>query len=159
MISYFGARRRVKGRRKRGAYGKTALFGIYERAERVYTETSRTAPCPHYKGLCGVGLTRFPSSTSDGWRDYNGLVDIGYGYYWVDHSRNEFVNGPTHINGIEGFWGLAKVRLAKFKGVPKHTFHLHLKEEEWLYNNRLEDKYKTLLQYLRKIQSNKHDPK
>ncbi len=22
--------------------------------------------------------------------------------------------------GIEGFWGLAKVRLAKFKGLPKH---------------------------------------
>ena len=80
---------------------------------------------------------------------YNGLVDIGYGHYRVDHSRDEFVNGPTHINGIEGFWGLAKVRLAKFKGVPKHTFHLHLKETEWRYNHRLEDKYKTLLRYLR----------
>ena len=53
------------------------------------------------------------------------------------------------INGIEGFRGCAKVRLAKFKGVPKHTFHLHLKEAEWRYNYRLEDKYKTLLRYLR----------
>ena len=26
--------------------------------------------------------------------------------------------GPVHINGIEGFWGLAKVRLTKFKGLP-----------------------------------------
>ena len=32
------------------------------------------------------------------------------------------------FNGIKGFWGCAKVRLTKFKGIPKHTFHLHLKE-------------------------------
>ena len=55
----------------------------------------------------------------------------------------------VHINGIEGFWGLAKVRLTPFKGLPKHTFHLHLKETEWRYNHRRADKYKCLLQYLR----------
>ena len=46
-------------------------------------------------------------------------------------------------------WGLTKVRLAKFKGLPNHTFHLHLKETEWRYNQRRSDKYKTLLTYLR----------
>jgi transposase len=35
--SYFGLRR-VKGKRGRGAYGKTAVFGIFERAGQVYTE-------------------------------------------------------------------------------------------------------------------------
>lgn len=35
--SWFGAKR-VKGKRGRGAYGKTVVFGIYERAGRVYTE-------------------------------------------------------------------------------------------------------------------------
>ena len=54
------------------------------------------------------------------------------------------------INGIEGFWGLAKVRLTKFKGLPRHTFHLHLKETEWRYNHRHANKYTYLLQYLRK---------
>ena len=28
-----------------------------------------------------------------------------------------FAVGPAHINGIEGFWGLAKTRLVKFKGL------------------------------------------
>ena len=59
------------------------------------------------------------------------------------------VNSPTGRSGIEGFWGLAKVQLAKFKGLPRHTFHLHLKETEWRYNHRHADKYKTLLRYLR----------
>ena len=77
-----------------------------------------------------------------------GLVDLGYGHYRVDHSRDGFARGSVHINGIEGFWesfwGMAKVRLAKFKGVPKHTFHSHLKEIEWRYNNRHSNKRKIL---------------
>jgi transposase-like protein len=44
---------------------------------------------------------------------------------------------------------MAKVRLAKFKGVPKHTFHLHLKETEWRFNHRGSNKVRTLLRYLR----------
>ena len=44
-----------------------------------------------------------------------------------------------HINGIEGFWSMSKVRLAKFKRVPKYTFHLHLKETEWCDSNRAFD--------------------
>ena len=61
------------------------------------------------------------------------LLYLGYGHVRVDHARDEFTKGPVHINGIEGFWGLAKVRLTKFKGLPRHTFHLHLKETEWRY--------------------------
>ena len=80
---------------------------------------------------------------------YNGLVDLGYGHFRVDHSRDEFTRGAVHVNGIEGFWGMAKARLTKFKGLPRHTFHLHLKETEWRYNHRHADKYQTLLQYLR----------
>ena len=38
--SLFGAHR-VKGRRGRGAYGKTVVFGIFERQGQVYTE----CPC------------------------------------------------------------------------------------------------------------------
>ena len=35
--SFFGARR-VKGKRGRGAYGKTVVFGVFERDGQVYTE-------------------------------------------------------------------------------------------------------------------------
>ena len=86
---------------------------------------------------------------SDGWRGYSGLVDLGYGHFHMDHSRDEFTKAAVHINGIEGFWGLAKVRLAKFKGLPRHAFHLHLKETEWRYNHRHANKYKIRPQYLR----------
>ena len=66
---------------------------------------------------------------SDCWKAYDGLVDYGAKeHYRVKHSKNEFANGKNHINGIENFWGYAKHRLAKFKGIKKENFLLHLKE-------------------------------
>ena len=125
--SFFGARR-VKGKRGRGAYGKTIVFGIFERDGQVYTEIVSDCSRPTLQGIIRGRVDPSTVVNSDGWRGYNGLVDLGYGHFRVDHSRDEFARGSVHINGIEGFWGMAKVRLAKFKGVPKHTFHLHLKE-------------------------------
>ena len=67
----------------------------------------------------------------------------------VDRSKDEFAGGTVHINGTEGFRGTAKVRLAKFKGLPEHTFHLHLKETGWRFNHRASNKARPLLRYLR----------
>jgi hypothetical protein len=44
-------------------------------------------------------------------------VDVGYDeHFRIDHGNHEFAKGHNHINGIEGFWGVAKTRLAKFRG-------------------------------------------
>jgi len=146
--SLFGPRR-VKGKRGRGAYGKTTVFGIFERDGQVYTEIVSDCSKATLQGIIRGRVDPRTVINSDGWRGYNGLVDLGYGHFRVDHSKDEFARGRVHINGIEGFWGMAKVRLAKFKGLPKHTFHLHLKETEWRYNHRASDKHKLLLRYLR----------
>lgn len=71
---------------------------------------------------------------SDGFKSYDSLADYGYKkHYRVKHDDNEFADGHNHINGIENFWGLCKVRLSKFRGVHKHTFYLHIKECEFRY--------------------------
>jgi transposase-like protein len=72
--------------------------------------------------------------SSDKWRGYDGLVDVGYDkHFRVNHKKNEFSKGNgIHINGIENFWSFTKGRLAKFNGVKKN-FALHLKECEWRY--------------------------
>ena len=88
---------------------------------------------------------------TDGWKSYDGLVDYGYKqHYRVKHSSNQFADGRNHINGIENFWGLCKVRLSKFRGINKNTFYLHLKECEFRYNNRKENIYKLLLKITKK---------
>ena len=112
--------------------------------------SSRTAQRPPSRASSAGRVDPRTVINSDGWRGYHGLVDLGDGHVRVDHARDECTKGTVHITGIEGFWGLAKVRLTPFKGLPKHTFHLHLKETEWRYNHRRADKYKCLRQYLRK---------
>lgn len=146
--SYFGARR-VRGKRGRGASGKTIVFGIFKRNGCVYTEV---VPDCRKRTLQAVIRGRVALDTvvhSDGWRGYDGLVDVGYAkHFRVDHGHNQFVRGPHHVNGIESFWSYAKRRLQNFNGVPARTFYLHLKECEYRFNNRDNNLARELLNLL-----------
>ena len=90
--SFFGARR-VKGRRGRGAYGKTVVFGIFERHGHVYTEIVSDCSKPTLQGIIRGRVDARTVINSDGWRGYNGLVDLGYGHVRVDHGKDEFTKG------------------------------------------------------------------
>ena len=147
--SYFGPRR-VKGKTGRGAGDKTIVFGIFQRNGKVYTEI---VPDVRRKTLQNIIRGRIELESiihSDGWRGYSGLVDLGYKkHFRVRHSQNEFANKKTHINGIESFWGYAKTRLAKFRGIRKESFNLHLKECEFRFNYRHENIYEIMLKICR----------
>ena len=147
--SYFGACR-VRGKRGRGAYGKTIVFGVLKREGKVYTEIVPDCSKPTLQGIIRGHVEVSTVIHSDGWRGYDGLVDIGFDkHFRVHHGANEFANGQSHINGIESFWSYAKRRLAKFNGVPKHTFYLHLKETEFRFNHRAVNMYLEILKMLR----------
>ena len=147
--SYFGARRQ-KGKRGRGAYGKTPVFGILQRGGKVYTEIVPNCAKATLQAIIRGKVSPESIIHSDQWRGYNGLVDIGYEkHYRVKHSNNEFVNNKSHINGIESFWSYSKRRLQKFHGVPQNTFYLHLKECEFRFNHRNENIYAILLKMIR----------
>ena len=156
--SYFG-RRRIRGKKGRGAFGKTIVFGLKQRKGKVYAQVikncSKTAILPLITAKIGTGATVF----TDGFKTYDSLVNLGYKkHYRVHHGKSEFARKEgkirNHINGIENFWGIAKVRLYKFRGMDKKTFYLHLKECEFRFNNRDKDIYKMLLDALRKIPLN-----
>lgn len=147
--SYFGARR-VRGIRGRGARGKIPVFGMLKRGDKVYTQIVKNCSMnelmPIIKGKADKGAVIY----TDGFKTYDGLADYGYKkHYRVKHGENEFAIGHNHINGIENFWGLCKVRLAKFRGVHKHNFYLHIKECEFRYNFRNQNLYLFLLKNLR----------
>ena len=150
LAFYFGARR-VKGKRGRGAFGKTIVFGIFKRNGKVYTEIVPNCRRSTLQAVIRGRVSLESVIHSDGWRGYNGLVDLGYKkHFRVHHGQNEFVRGKSHINGIESFWGYAKTRLARFRGIHKKAFLLHLKECEFRFNNRGENLYLLMLKILRK---------
>ena len=147
--SHFGPKR-IRGKRGRGAGSKTIVFGVFKRNGHVYTEI---VPDAKKKTLLAVIRGRVDLDSvvhTDGWRAYDGLVDLDYEWHFrVHHGANEFATGNRHINGIESFWAFAKLRLSRFKGLPKHTFYLHLKETEFRFNHRRENLYRRLLKLLR----------
>lgn len=147
--SYFGPRR-VRGKRGRGAYGKTIVFGLLKRDGRVYTEIVPNCTKATLQGVIRGHIAPDTVIHSDGWRGYDGLVDIGFDkHFRVNHSANEFARGEHHINGIESFWSYAKRRLQKFNGISAITFYLHLKETEFRFNHRRDNLYLELLRLLR----------
>jgi len=147
--SYFGAKR-VRGKRGRGAAGKTPVFGILQRKGKVYTEIVPDCAKATLQGIIRGRVSPESVIHSDKWRGYNGLVDLGYKkHYRVHHGTNEFARGKNHINGIESFWSFAKNRLIKFHGVKRDTFYLHLKECEFRFNYRNENLYYLLLKLFR----------
>lgn len=101
--SYFGAQR-VRGKRGRGAYGKTIVFGLLKRGGKVYTEVVPDCKSKTLQDIIRGKVSVESIIHTDGWRGYDGLVDIGYDkHFRVNHSNNEFANKHTHINGIESF--------------------------------------------------------
>jgi transposase-like protein len=148
--SYFGSRR-VRGKRGRGASGKTIVFGLLKRGDCVYTQIVPNAKKPTLQGIIRGQVDPESVIHTDGWSGYDGLVDVGYAkHYRVNHANDEFSDGNgNHINGIESFWGFAKHRLAKFKGIPADLFELYLKETEFRFNHRGQNLYKILLKMLR----------
>ena len=148
--SYFGARR-VRGKRGRGAAGKTPVFGVLKRGGQVFitvvTSCGKSELMPIIQGRILESSTIY----TDGWRAYDGLIINGYDHYRVFHSENEFARGKCHINGIESFWSYAKRRLAKFNGIASSRFVLYLKECEFRFNNGEKDLFAILCKEVLKI--------
>lgn len=156
--SYFGPRRirgrHIKLKRGRGTR-KQAVFGVYERGGRVYTEIIPNCSGATLHTIIEHTVALNSELNSDGWTGYDGLVDVGYDkHYRVNHSQDEFSDFKGHhVNGIEAFWSFTKRRLAMFNGVRKTHFERFLKECEWRYNKsheELEQELKTMLnRYIR----------
>ena len=147
--SYFGAKR-VRGKRGRGAAGKIPVFGILKRNGKVYTQIIKNCTVAEIMPIIEQKIPIDSTLYTDGFKSYDGLVNFGYKqHYRVHHGRDEFAIGNTHINGIENFWGLAKVRLVKYRGIHKNRFLFHLKECEFRYNYRTKNIYLTLLKFIK----------
>lgn len=131
--SYFGGVR--KGKRGRGAAGKIPVFGLLKRGSRVYAVT---IPNARLETLIPIIQSKIqPDSIvyTDSFRAYDVLDVSDFHHVRINHSKL-FAEDRNHINGIENFWNQAKRHLRRYNGIPRHHFHLYLKECEWRFNYR-----------------------
>ena len=132
--SYFGGVR--KGKRGRGAAGKVPVFGLLKRRGFVHAVMIENTKA---KTLIGIIRDRVePDSVvfTDSYPSYNVLDVSEFRHRRVNHKEHFVGYRGVHINGIENFWSQAKRHLRRYNGIPRHNFHLYLKECEWRFNYR-----------------------
>jgi transposase len=143
--SYFGGKR--KGKRGRGAGGKTIVFGILERGGRVSVNIVKDVSSETLIHETVTKVRRGSIVYTDKWKGYDSLMFCGYRHLNIDHATR-FKQEKVCINGVEGFWSFAKERLIKHHGISKNKFLLYIKEMEWRYNNRDKNLFELLIKYM-----------
>jgi len=125
------------GKRGWGASGKQIIFGLYQRNGKVFTfpisSRSKETLMPIIQQHTKPGSLYY----TDDWHAYSSLSIRGN--HVVITKEKGRPKGRDHLNGIEGFWSFAKNWLYQYRGVPKHHFHLYLKEIEFRFNHRTEN--------------------
>jgi len=147
--AYFGGKR--KGKRGRGAAGKSVVLGMLERDGKVYTKVVETLTAPHLMEIIKAKTRKGSVYYTDTFTSYNSLKQFGK-HLKVNHEKTLVGKNHHHINGIEGFWSYAKHKLYNYRGVSRSNFPLYLKEMEYRFNHRknniLEDIMKLYFGYV-----------
>ncbi len=120
------------------AFGKTIVFGLLKRNGNVYTGI-----VPNCSNDTLQGIIRGKSGPGE--RPYR-IWETPSGGGW----ERPVCFWSCPFNGIEGFWGFAKFRLTRFRGMSPSTFSLHLKECAFRINHRNQDLYKLILRLIPK---------
>ena len=118
------------GGTKRGrGTSKTPVFGILCRGGKVWAQV---VPDVEAKTLMPLISRRVKAGSivcSDTWKSYTGVAAKGYVHRLVKHHKGEYSDSKgNHINGLEGFWGYLKRRLAAKGGIRKERLPLYLAE-------------------------------
>ena len=134
--TYIGGKRRGS-KRGRGAEHKTPVVGLVQRQGGVVTRAVEDTTARTVKKIIRENVKIGSIVLTDEYPSYNTIVKDGYSHIFVNHSKEEYVNGDIHVNTIEGFWSQLKRGI---DGIYHHVSRKHLnkycKEYEYRYNTR-----------------------
>ncbi len=142
---------RAQGTKRGRGTTKQAVFGILCRGGQVWAEV---VPNVEAKTLLPLLRQRVRAGSvvcSDTFTSYTGVAASGYIHRLVNHSETFSDRRGGHINGMEGFWGYLKRRLAAKGGIRRERLPFYLAEYVWRYNHRHlsgPEQVKTLLKLL-----------
>lgn len=146
--------RRVRGSRRGRGTSKTPVVGILCREGQVWAQVVPDLTAPRLLALIGRQVQPGSVVCTDALRLYTGIAAKGYVHRLVHHDHGEFRSRHgAHINGLEGFWGYLKRRLAAKGGIRRERLPLYLAEYVWRYNHRglsLEQQVRLLMTLLQR---------
>ncbi len=127
-----------KGKRGRGAEGKTVVVGAVQREGKVRLEVIEKA---NKKTLHGFIKEHTAPDTkeiiTDEWPAYRGIQDHDTKHKTVNHATRQWAEGDAHTNTIENVWSLLKRSImGSYHKIDAKHLNSYLDELEWRYNNR-----------------------
>lgn len=131
-----GGKRR--GKRGRGAEGKTIVFGQLQRKGMMNTaivpNVQADTLLPHFRDNIAKG-TKLMTDELHSYKKIATMLEIDHDT--VQHGAKQYAKGTTHTNTIEGFWSQLKRSLDGTHHVisPK-MLHAYVSEFAWRYNHR-----------------------
>lgn len=133
--TYIGGRRR--GKRGRGAEGKTPVIGLVQRKGRVKAIKSDKVDSATVMPMIKENVQPESTIYTDEYLIYNKVSQNGYKHETVNHALKAWVIGDAHTNTIEGFWSLVKRGISGvYHAVDSKYVQDYVNEYSFRYNRR-----------------------
>ncbi len=127
-----------KGKRGRGAAGKSVVFGMMERDGELMTKVVPNVRRATLHPIIEDNVEKGTSIETDELSSYGGLAHKGYKHDTVNHAAGAYVseNGVT-VNSIENFWRHLKCSIkGTHISVSPEYLEKYAKEFEYRFNRR-----------------------
>lgn len=138
--TYVGGRRR--GKRGRGAEGKTPVIGVAERGGEVKAIVSLDTKASTLIPFITENVEKGSQMMTDEYYPYKRISLHGFKHQTVNHSSKQYVLGDIHTNTIEGFWSQLKRSInGTYHSVAPKYLQNYVDEFAYRYNLRHSDEH------------------
>jgi transposase-like protein len=119
---------------------RATVFAAVERGGRIKATVLESRRGPALKRQVIEWVEPASLVITDEWPAYNGLDRHFIAHSRINHSAGIYVQGDTHTNTIEGFFGNLKTGIrGNYKKVSHRWLQGYLNEFTWRYNHRNSD--------------------
>jgi transposase len=119
---------------------RATVFAAVERGGRIKATVLESRRGPALKRQVIEWVEPESMVFTDEWPAYNGLDRHFVAHSRINHSAGIYVQGDTHTNTVEGFFGNLKTGIrGNYKKVSHKWLQGYLNEFTWRYNHRFSD--------------------
>lgn len=142
--TYIGGKR--KGKRGRGADGKSVVFGMKQRKGSVKAQVVANVKGKTLVPIIEDSVEKGSRILTDELPSYRKLPTKGFKHETVNHGAKEYARGDVHVNNTEGFWSQVKRSIdGTYHAVSKKHLQHYVNEFSWRLNHRGEPMFDSML--------------
>lgn len=133
--TYIGGKK--KGKRGRGASGKTPILGLVERGGRARLFVTKNVRAKTLEKIIKKTVTNSSVLFTDELNSYRNLHKT-HAHRVINHTSKLYVDGEVHTNTIEGVWSILKRSIGgTYVKVSKDKLQQYADQFVFIYNSRL----------------------